>query len=228
MQEFQQDFNMSNLQKKIVIIDYKLGNLFSVNQALSNIGLNVMITSEPIDIYSADALVLPGVGAFSDSMNNLNNLGLLNPIMQFVDSGKPFLGICLGLQLLFTESEEFGLTKGLGIVKGQVKRFFNTNSNGEPRKVPQIAWNQIYKASNKTWDKTPLSEIKDKEFMYFVHSFYVEPEEPVVLSLTNYDGHEYVSSIQKNNIFACQFHPEKSANEGLKVYDTWAKMNNLK
>lgn len=228
MHKSQQDTKMVASQKKILIIDYKLGNLFSVNQALTNIGLNVSITTNPEEIESADAIVLPGVGAFSDAMNNLNNLNLIDHIKKFADSGKPFMGICLGLQLLFSESEEFGNTKGLGLVKGRVKRFPNNNNDGVTRKVPQIAWNQIHKISNKSWNNTPLNSIKEGEFMYFVHSFYVEPEEPVGLSETNYDGQIYVSSIQKNNLFACQFHPEKSAQEGLKIYNSWAIQNNLK
>lgn len=228
MPKFQQDFNMIHPQKKILIIDYNLGNLFSVNQALTNIGLNVSITSNADEIQSADAIVLPGVGAFSDAMNNLRELNLINPIKKFVDSGKPFLGICLGLQLLFSESEEFGQSKGLGLVKGQVIRFNNTNRDGETRKVPQIAWNQIHKINDNSWDNTPLNGVKEGEFMYFVHSFYVDPEEPVGLSQTNYDGKTYVSSIQKDNLFACQFHPEKSATEGLKIYNNWAIINNLK
>lgn len=215
-------------QKKILIIDYKLSNLFSVNQALTNIGLNVCITSDATKIEAADAIVLPGVGAFSDAMNNLRELNLINPIKKFVDSGRPFLGICLGLQLLFSESEEFGLSKGLGLVKGRVKRFNNNNRNGETRKVPQIAWNQIHKINGNSWENTPLSGIKEGEFMYFVHSFYVEPEESVSLSVTNYDGKTYTSCILKNNLFACQFHPEKSAAEGLKIYNNWAIINNLK
>lgn len=219
---------MTLIQKKILIIDYKLGNLFSVNQALTNFGLNVKITSDPEDIKSADAVVLPGVGAFGDAMNNLHNLNLVNPILDFVGSGKPFLGICLGLQLLFTESEEFGLTRGLGLIKGQVRRFHNTNREGDITKVPQISWNQIHKVKGRSWNNTPLENIKDGEFMYFVHSFYVIPDEPVGLSETNYDGQRYISSIIKNNIFACQFHPEKSANVGLSLYNAWANLNNLK
>jgi glutamine amidotransferase len=195
---------------------------------ITNIGLNVKLTSGPEDIESADAIVLPGVGAFGDAMNNLNELDLISPIKRFIDSGKPFLGICLGLQLVFSESEEFGMTKGLGLVKGLVKRFNNVNRDGETRKVPQIAWNQIHKIEGKSWQDTPLNDIKEGEFMYFVHSFFVEPDEPVGLSYTNYDGQYYISSIQKNNLFACQFHPEKSAKEGLKIYNTWANINNLK
>ncbi len=216
---------MKDYSPKILIIDYKSGNLFSVNQALTNIGLNVIISSDADEIASADAIVLPGVGAFGDAMNNLHNLNLVEPIKMFVESGKPFLGICLGLQLLFSESEEFGNTKGLDLVKGKVKRFDSDNTEGEKRKIPQIAWNKINKTNS--WDNTPLQHIKDGEFMYFVHSFYVDPEEPVSLTETNYDGQIYISSIKKNNIFACQFHPEKSAKEGLQIYKTWAIINKL-
>lgn len=219
---------MGSSEKNVLIIDYKLGNLFSVNQALTNVGLKVRITSDPNEIEFAEAIVLPGVGAFHDAMGNLEDLHMIGPIKNHVSSGKPFMGICLGFQLLFTESEEFGFTKGLGLVEGHVKRFNNTNSLGETRKVPQIAWNQIVKIGDNSWKNTPLEEIKNGEFMYFVHSFYVEPKEMVGLSKTNYDGHDYVSSICKNNIFACQFHPEKSASEGLKIYNTWAIINNLK
>ena len=214
--------------KRIIIVDYKLGNLFSVNQALLNIGLNAEISSNPKEILSADALVLPGVGAFRDAMSNLNYLNLIRPIIASVEAGKPFLGICLGLQLLFSESEEFGMTKGLGLVKGLVKRFSNTVSNGQTRKVPQIGWNRIYCVNGGSWNNGPLRSIREGAFMYFVHSYYVEPEELVGLSQTNYEGQVYISSILKENIFACQFHPEKSAVEGLKIYDTWAELNNLK
>jgi glutamine amidotransferase len=219
---------MATFHKKTVVIDYNLGNLFSVNQALTNIGLDVKISSKVEDIEFADALILPGVGAFNDAMNNLRELNLITPIKESIHHGKPFLGICLGLQLLFTESEEFGFTNGLDLVKGKVKRFSNNNRDGEIRKVPQIAWNQINKIGERSWHNTPLCNIKEGEFMYFVHSFYVVPEEPVALTQTDYDGQNYVSSLLTKNIFACQFHPEKSAHEGLKIYNNWAVINNLK
>ena len=219
---------MNKSRKQVVIIDYHLGNLFSVNQALLNIGLNVKISSQPADVLSADALVLPGVGAYRDAMQNLNSLNLMTPIKAVIDGGKPFLGVCLGLQLLFSESEEFVLTKGLGVLKGRVKRFNNINSCGEVRKVSQISWNRIFKIDGRTWEDSPLKGINEGEFMYFVHSFFVEPDEEVGITQTNYDGQVYISSIQKDNIFACQFHPEKSAIEGLRIYNNWAIMNNLK
>lgn len=215
------------MAKKICIIDYKLGNLFSVNQALKNIGLDVVISSNKADIESAHAVVLPGVGAFGDAMRNLEEMDLVSPIINTINGGKPFLGICLGLQLLFTESEEFGYTKGLDVVKGKVKRFNNVNNNGEIRKVPQIAWNQILLPKDRRWENTLLHNIQPGTYMYFVHSFYVDPLENVEMSSTNYDGQFYVSSILKDNIFACQFHPEKSAGEGLKIYKNWSDINNL-
>ena len=213
-------------KKKVVVIDYQLGNLFSVNQALENIGLTPIISSDPDEIKNADALVLPGVGAFGDAMLNLEKLGLIDPIKEFIKSGKPFLGICLGLQLLFSESEEFGSTKGLGLIEGKVKRF-QSNPAANPIKIPQISWNQINNAESKSWETTPLEGIKPGEYMYFVHSFYIEPRENVALTKTTYGETTYVSSIIKDNIFACQFHPEKSAAEGLRIYSNWAAQNQL-
>lgn len=213
--------------KKAVIIDYQLGNLFSVRQALENIGLNAVVSSTPGDIETADAVVLPGVGAFKDAMNNLHGQGMVQPIRDYIKAGKPFMGVCLGLQLLFTESEEFGASKGLDILTGKVKRFDNQNLNGTLIKVPQISWNQIY-PSSVDWRKTPLRSVKENEHMYFVHSYYVEPaESSCVLSLTTYHHKEYTSAVYKDNIFACQFHPEKSAEKGLMIYKDWAIINQL-
>lgn len=216
------------MMKKVVIVDYQLGNLFSVNQALIKIGLESKIILDPGDIEKADALVLPGVGAFSDAMENLANLGLKEPIRQFIKQGKPFLGICLGLQLLFTESEEFETSKGLGLISGKVKRFSNRTNSDELQKVPQISWNTISKVSTDGWQNTPLMHLEDKVDMYFVHSFYVEPDdEQIVIAKTTYGDLTYASSILQDNIFACQFHPEKSAGQGLKIYQTWAELNKL-
>jgi len=216
------------MSKKVIIVDYQLGNLFSVKHALLNIGLEPVISLDPNDILDADAIVLPGVGAFKDAMDNLNRLGLTQVIITFIESGKPFLGICLGLQLLFTDSEEFGSSNGLNIIPGKVKRFANTGNQGELIKVPQIAWNAINKPSNDLWAKSPLYDIKDGENMYFVHSYYIEPDDvDVILTKTIYADITYASSILKNNIFACQFHPEKSASDGLKIYKNWAILNQL-
>lgn len=212
---------------KIIIIDYQLGNLFSVNQVLSNIGLDAKISSDPHEINSADALVLPGVGAFKDAMNNLTNLGLIEPIIKSTSQAKPLFGICLGLQLLFSESEEFGSTKGLGLIEGVVKKFKKTNDLADKIKVPQIAWNTILQRQNRSWAGTPLENLTETD-MYFVHSYYVIPkDENDILTETIYGDLKYTSSILKNNIFACQFHPEKSAQEGIEIYKRWAQLNNL-
>ncbi|WP_295127407.1 imidazole glycerol phosphate synthase subunit HisH [uncultured Chitinophaga sp.] len=215
------------MKKKVVIVDYQLGNLFSVKQALLNVGLDVVISSQADDINDADAVVLPGVGAFADAMSNLAKMGLVDPLKNYIAGGKPFMGICLGLQLLFTNSEEFGDSKGLDIIPGTVKKF-KPSPEFPVLKVPQISWNQIGKPEGRSWDDSPLGESKEGEYMYFVHSYYVEPQDhKVALTETTYGDVKYVSSILKKNIFACQFHPEKSAEEGLKIYKRWALNNQL-
>ena len=212
--------------KNVIIIDYQLGNLFSVKQACDVIGLNAKISFEKEDILNADALILPGVGAFNQAMSNLKKLNLDLAIIQKVNSGIPIFGICLGLQLLFTESEEFGAGRGLDLISGVIKRFPEQYQNRKIR-VPQIAWNTIYKSSQ-SWEKSALMELKENDFMYFIHSYYVESKDKnCVLTLTNYDGIEFCSAINYNNIFATQFHPEKSADKGISIYKNWALINKL-
>lgn len=212
--------------KNVVIIDYGLGNLFSVKQACNTVGLNVKISNTKEEILNADALILPGVGAFIEAMNNLEKLDLTNAIKDIVSKGKPFFGICLGMQLIFSKSEEFGSGNGLNLLPGLIKKF-PSNYGGKILKVPQIAWNKIY-AEKQNWKETPLFNISENEYMYFVHSYYVEAENnEVVLTKTNYEGLEYCSSILKKNIFATQFHPEKSSEKGIIIYKNWATINNL-
>lgn len=212
---------MSNL--KVAIIDYQLSNLFSVQQACEIIGLNASITSNPQDISSADALILPGVGAFGDAMKNLQQFNLIGPILEHINKKKSFLGVCLGLQLLFEKSEEFGNHKGLGVFQGSVVKFPNKNSQNKMIRIPQIGWNTL-----KLQKENPLlSGIKEGEFMYFVHSFFVSPEDPeVILTKTVYEEIEYTSAVSQNNVFAVQFHPEKSGSEGLKIYSNFSKIIN--
>ena len=166
--------------KKVAIIDFKVGNIFSVVQACEKIGLTVEVTSDYNTILSSDGVILPGVGAFGDAMKNLEDQNLVVTIKDFIKTGKPFMGICLGLQLLFTYSEEFGTHKGLDIINGWVKKFDNSKD-----KVPQIGWNKIYKSSN-DWKKTPLNNTINNEYMYFVHSYYVKPydEDQSIHSMT--------------------------------------------
>jgi glutamine amidotransferase len=217
---------MDNNFKKVVIIDYQLGNLFSVQQACDTVGINAIISSNSEDILNAGALILPGVGAFIEAMNNLKKFRLDAAIKDKVRRGTPIFGICLGQQLLFTESEEFGAGKGLDLISGIIKRFPETFKERKV-KVPHIAWNTIFKL-NQIWDNTALCDLNNNDFMYFIHSYYVKPtDDTCILTLTNYDGIEFCSSILKNNIFATQFHPEKSGDKGISIYKNWALINNL-
>lgn len=216
--------------KKVIIVDYQLGNLFSVNQACKKIGINASISSDYNEIKNADGIILPGVGAFKQAMINLKNLDLIQPLNDFVQSEKPLFGICLGLQLLFSHSEEFGYSDGLGYVDGSIKKFdFKKISSKENKyKIPNIGWNKIRKNDNVDWDKTPLDNLKNNSFMYFVHSYYIDPKDHnVITSFSKYGDFTYPSSISTKNIFATQFHPEKSGEIGLKIYNNWALKNNL-
>lgn len=206
---------------KIAIIDYQLSNLFSVKHAFDYLKINSEITSDKSILSQVDAAILPGVGAFGDAMDNLKKLDLIDPIKEFIKSGKPFMGVCLGMQLLFSESKEFGIHQGLNIVKGKVKKFSDAN---RPIKVPQIGWNQILKVNDK-WNNSPLKKIKNGEFMYFVHSYLCLPDDKsIILSETIYENIKYCSSLLMDNVFATQFHPEKSGQEGIKIYRDWLKI----
>ncbi len=213
---------MSNHQRKnlkephIVVIDYGLGNLRSVTKGLEAVGATVELTTDPDTILSAKGAVLPGVGAFSAGMENLRSRQLLPALQQRIAQGKPLLGICLGLQLLFTLSEEHGLHEGLDAIKGRVVRF------GEGLKIPHMGWNTV----------TPVRQppasylfegIPDSSFFYFVHSFYVVPEDKSLVAATTNYGIEFASAVAKDGLFAVQFHPEKSSDLGLKVLENYVR-----
>ena len=193
----------------IAIIDYGMGNLRSVSKAFEAVGQQAVVTRDLAEIQNASHVVLPGVGAFGDCMANLERLNLVESIRSTIQSGKPFLGICLGLQLLFTESEEFGLHKGLDIIAGRVKKFDLDPS----LKVPHMGWNQI------SMQKTcPIFDgIADGSNWYFVHSYFVDPTDPTIAATMTTYGIPFVSSIWKDNVVACQFHPEKSQASGLRL-----------
>jgi len=209
--------------KKVVIIDYQLGNLFSVKQACEYLGHQAEVSIDPEVLLKADYAIIPGVGAFADAMKNLNESGLAEGIHQYVKSGKPLMGICLGLQLFLTESEEFEQAKGLGLIPGAVRKFkAEKDKEGHMLKVPQIQWNTIKEVTPGAWSGTPLGNCKNDDQMYFVHSYYAQPENKQdVLSLTEYGSYTYCSSVLKDNVFATQFHPEKSSLYGLKIYQDW-------
>jgi len=212
---------MNKESRKVAIIDYQLGNMFSVRQACLYLGYDAIITTDKNELLNADYAILPGVGAFGDAMKNLRSLDFIEPIKEFVAAGKPFMGVCLGLQLLFTESEEFGNNKGLNLIEGVVKKFPEVDGSKNKVKVPQIEWNQIYNGQH-PWADSPLKNCASGDYMYFVHSFYVKPEDNSNnLSETKYAGITYCSSIKKKNLFASQFHPEKSGRHGINIYKNW-------
>lgn len=203
----------------IAIVDYGMGNIRSVEKGFIKVGADVKITSDSKVIADADGIVLPGVGAFKDCMKNLERLNLIDLIVKEIQKGKPYLGICLGLQILFSESEEFGICKGMNIFSGKVLKFkFDKNqqsaiSSQQFLKIPHMGWNTA-----KLLRKPPIFDgISDNTYFYFVHSYYVVPdEEGIIASKTDY-GTEFVSMVWKDNIFATQFHPEKSQESGLKI-----------
>ena len=198
----------------IAIIDYDMGNLLSVLKAFEKLGAEATITRDPDAIKDASHVVLPGVGAFKDCMANLERFSLIEPIKEACASGKPFLGICLGLQLLFDKGFEQGEHDGLGIIKGKVIRFPEPHHEAASEfKVPHMGWNTVKKRKASLL----MNGIEENEYFYFVHSYYALPEDPsIVLTTTDY-GVEFASSIEKDNIMACQFHPEKSQRMGLRL-----------
>jgi glutamine amidotransferase len=205
--------------KKIVIVDYGLGNLYSIAQACTHIGYEPEISKDKESILNADYLILPGVGAFGIAMQYLKDADLIEPIKKYTASGRPLMGVCLGMQLLFDKSEEFGEHEGLGLIQGKVSRFPSV-VNDVQLKVPNIGWSRINPPENTSWKNTPLTEIDPaKDHMYFIHSYYTSPTKPEnILSLSNYNDFEYASSVVKDNIWGFQFHPEKSSEEGLTIY----------
>ncbi len=201
----------------IAIVDYGMGNLRSVNKAFESQGYASVVTNDPDTIISAGGLVLPGVGAFGDCIKNIAEYKLIDTIKQFIESGKPYLGICLGYQILFEKSEESPGQPGLGIIEGEVVRFnFRKKEN---LKVPHMGWNQI-----EIKKETPiLSGIPENSWFYFVHSYYPVPKDKSTVAVTTNYGIEFTAAIQKKNIFACQFHPEKSSDLGLQILRNFAK-----
>jgi len=203
------------MQQKIVIIDYGLGNLFSIQQAFLQLGVETVLTHDREVILHADALILPGVGAFDEAMKNLRSLDLVETIQTFSASGKPILGVCLGLQLLFGKSFEHGEHAGLGLIEGTVEKFPELDPAGNLLRIPHVGWNQVAVPD-------PAFSQFDGQHFYFVHSYYVKPaDSAVIFSKSTYNGFEFCSAIKTNHIFATQFHPEKSGELGLSLFKMW-------
>lgn len=203
------------MKPKIVIIDYGMGNLRSVQKGFERVGFEASVTHKKKEIADASAIVLPGVGAFGDCMENLEKYRLIDPILRALENGKPYLGICLGLQILFSESEEFGHRKGLDLIKGKVVKFQPDSEH----KVPHMGWNAI----DKKKEAPMLQGINSGDFFYFVHSYYVLPDEEAWTATLTHYGIPFVSSLWKDNLFATQFHPEKSQQKGLRILENFAK-----
>ena len=205
----------------ITIIDYGMGNLRSVQKGFERVGFQARVTDDPRQVTAAEKLVLPGVGAFRDCMNNLEEGGFVEPIKQHVACGRPFLGICLGMQLLFTESEEFGRHAGLDIIPGRVVKFPpGLRFGGEDLKIPHMGWNRM--AIRRP---SPLyAGVDDGSFVYFVHSYYVVPDDPAMVATETDYGVQFCSSIWHDNVLATQFHPEKSQAVGLKMLENFGNL----
>src|SRR4030042_6231721 len=203
------EIERSGMTPRIVIIDYGMGNLRNVQKGFEKIGFEAKLTRNKKEIGRASAIVLPGVGAFKDCMENLEEYGLVEPLLRSIEKGKPYLGICLGLQILFSESEEFGSHKGLDLIRGKVVKF----KPDPEHKVPHMGWNTIEKEN----EGPMLQGVESGDFFYFVHSYYVIPEETQWISTFTPYGKPFVSSICKENLFATQFHPEKSKQKGLSI-----------
>ena len=207
------------MDNKIVIIDYGIGNILSVKQGFQKIGANVIVSSNVKIIETATHIVLPGVGAYENAMKALNHLKLNDVVIKIANKGIPLLGICLGMQMLLDESDEFGLTKGLGLIPGRVEKFPLSILNHEPIKVPQINWHELVPSHSKNnWKNSILNNQKQDESVYFVHSFVVNPsDERHKLAEYICGGNHITAVIEKDNVMGCQFHPEKSGIIGLNI-----------
>lgn len=200
----------------IAIIDYDAGNLKSVEKALLALGEDVLVTRDREKLLAADKVILPGVGNFGDAMEKLKSYGLVPVIHELAEMGKPFLGICLGLQLLFERSDEAPGVEGLGILKGEIVRI----PDGEELKVPHIGWNSLHLQN----DGRLFRNLTEEPYVYFVHSYYLKAEDPEIVKATTEYGVTIDASVEQGNVFACQFHPEKSSRVGLKILENFAKL----
>ncbi len=205
---------------QISIIDYGVGNLYSISKACRKFSDSIVVTEDPEIIKSSSALILPGVGSFGAGIDGLKRRGLVRVIKEFADSGKPILGICLGAQLMMSKGYEFGEFDGLGIISGKVVRFDELSSG---TKIPHIGWNKITISDG--MQETIFSSLSAEPHFYFVHSYIMEPDSPKnIFATTNYGGSSFCSVIKQGNIYGCQFHPEKSAKDGLKIIKNFIEL----
>lgn len=208
---------VSAARARVALVDYGAGNLRSVAKALARAGLQAEVTSDPAQVVRADGVVLPGVGAFRDAAERLRETGLEEAVKESISAGRPYLGLCFGLQLLFEEGTEHGITKGFGLLGGRVERFPEKDAGGKVLRVPQIGWNEVrFSGGHPMLEKLP-----EREYFYFVHSYRPVPTDPaVVVGRTDYGG-EFASAVATESVFAVQFHPEKSQAAGARLLDAY-------
>ena len=210
--------------KQITVVDYSIGNVLSVSRAFEYFGAKVNLTRDYREIADASRLVLPGVGAFRVGIEKLKQFNLLDAIVEYAQKQRPLLGICLGMQFLFDYSSEFGRTQGLGLIPGVVEPIMANDTCGVPLKIPHIGWEVLSKVSTQ-WDTTILSTVNSKDKFYFVHSFCAQPSDPLHnLAQVKYGGNKISAVVGRDNIFGCQFHPEKSRDSGLKLIEQFMKV----
>ncbi|MEO5335390.1 MAG: imidazole glycerol phosphate synthase subunit HisH [Magnetospirillum sp. WYHS-4] len=203
---------------RVVVVDYGAGNLLSVCRAFQHVGAQVVLADGPAAVAVADRLVVPGVGAFGDCMGGLRRRGLVEPILEFCGRDRPFLGICVGMQMMFEASEEFGEHPGLGLLPGRVTAIPATGADGHPHKIPHIGWNRLLVPEGGVWTESILKDLAPGAWAYFVHSFAGNPVDPTHrLADTDYDGRIFPAAVRRGGLFGTQFHPEKSGAVGLTI-----------
>jgi glutamine amidotransferase len=207
----------------VIVIDYGVGNLLSVRRGLEHCGANVILTGNPGEILSGRKVILPGVGAFANAMHVLNEMQLSPVIREVAARGTPLMGICLGMQLLFDEGEEFGATSGLGLIPGKVRAIPKVDTSGEALKIPHIGWNSLHPADHVDWSSTLLADIQPGEAVYFVHSFMAQVGVEHRVADCIYGGHKVPAVVARDKVIGCQFHPEKSGDVGLRIMKRFLK-----
>ena len=211
------------MSRKVVVVDYGIGNVLSVTRAFTRVGAEVSLSNSPYEVEHADRLVLPGVGAFSDGMKGLDAARLTDAVKRYAQRGRPFLGICLGMQMMLDTSTEFGTHKGLGLIPGTVIAIPTTTADGAPHKIPHIGWNRLVPRGD--WNATILGGLPAEADTYFVHSFMAEPADPSHrLADCNYNGRRVGAVIRRGHLYGCQFHPEKSGPVGLKILENFVSL----
>ncbi|NBO17844.1 MAG: imidazole glycerol phosphate synthase subunit HisH [Proteobacteria bacterium] len=203
--------------KSVTLVDYGAGNLLNVVRALEYCGITPQVTQNPLDVARAERIIFPGVGAFGDCMKALGELELVKPLQDYIHAGKPFLGICVGMQVLFEEGEEFGTHKGLGVVPGRVVRIPDTGPDGKKHKIPHIGWSRLLRPDGCEWKGSIMEPLGTGADVYFVHSYMGTPLAQDELAYVNYNGVHVAAAVRRGNLYGVQFHPEKSGEAGLSI-----------